>query len=1853
MKKALRANSHSLSGFARKFPLTRARGRSIALLVIAFMAVALAVTTMSSAKSQTKSSSGSATNTSPQVLSLAGLAKTPAAQSQVEQKEDQRKVASETTERKPKELKMVRARSFDGDLSKLPYSPPVHQERPEREPPEIIPTVYGIVAGVSKPVATVGSRTPIGGPNAPMPGTIANFDGLDFATFGAGHPPDTNGDVGPTYYIQTVNTSIGIYNKSTGVRTAAFTFNAFMSQGAFGNLCDTNNFGDPVVLYDSFEDRWIISDFAFTLDGSGNVINPPGAFQCIAASKTGDPVSGGWNFYSINTTGGLGDYPKLGIWPDGLYMSVNMFDYAAGGSFQNARAYAFNKAQMYAGDPTVQSVSFDAPSAEFTLLPSNARLQAGTPPAGSPNYFSVVWQFLNAISVYKFHVDWNSISTSTFTGPFITVAPTSWASPPSTVPSQGGNNLDTVAPRLMMQNQYTNLGGVESLWNNHTVQGSSAAQSAVRYYQVDVTGGTVAANTTQAAMHNPDTTNRFMASLAVDRAGDMALGYSTSSSTSFPAIKYAGRLSTDPLNSLPQTEVSLKDGTGTQTGSCGSGLCIRWGDYSAMTLDPDGCTFWYTNEYYAVNGLNDLTRIGSLKFPNCTIVTSGTVQGTVKAAVGGTPISFATVSLGSRTTSTNGSGFYQFTGIPSGMYPTITASVRGYISSTVNNLVVTDGATTTQDFSLASAPTSGCLTDSTQADFQTGVPTNVDLITSSGNVILATPTNLDQVNTSLTTSGSALNSTTWWGQTFTAGVTGTLERADINLFCSTCTGTAPNLTLSVRATSGGLPTGADIASTTLSGNASGGASYFSGTFSSPPSLTAGTVYSLIVRPVADPSAGTYAATFSGSNVYAGGRRVTSTDSGSTWSAPNPSRDLGFHTYMKAGFAPSGDQVSSLKDANPGMSSLANWTTLSWNATTPANTTLWFQAAGSLVPSGPFNFVGLDGTAATFFTTSGSSLSQFNGLRYLKYKAFLSTTNTAVTPTLNDVTVCFTDVANPTEVKLSHFNAASFSDGVQLNWESGFEVNNLGYHLYREQQGKRTRVTPLAIAGSALTVGPGARLSAGYSYSWFDPKGTPDTLYYLEAIDLNGERATVGPIYPYGGSSRFVSPRNARAVLLNEIRASSMATSPTNPGLPNVAEWPSAMKASARSETIKVNPTTLTVQQAIAAGKAVKIQVRQNGWYRLTQPELVAAGLDSPSDARMLQLYVDGEEVPITLSSSGPKFNAADTLEFYGVGLDTPTTDTRTYWLINGSSAGKRVSASRGKVKPGDQGSVRSFALTTERREKLLYFSNLLNGDAENFFGAPVLNEPVDQTLTVRNVDLTSSARPQLEVALQGLTAGDHEVQLQLNGADVGTVTFAGRDHPVQDFSISRELLREGDNILSLVAVGGESDISLIDFVRVTYAHQYRADNNALRFSVPGGQTVLVNGFANSNVRVIDITNPNSPIEVISPVGTSGAGFAVTVPAVSGDVRTLIAFTDDLSGHPASIAANKPSSWNSIQDGADIVVITHSDFRLAIEPLASLRRDERFSVAVVDVEDIYDEFSYGAHTPAALKAFLSLATSRWNRKPQYLLLVGDSSWDPRNYLNQGEGDFVPTKLIDTGYLETASDDWLVDFNDSGLPSMAVGRLPARTSGEVSLMVSKIMSYEQERESNLPLRGAVMVADNGFEAESSQTRGLLPPNVAVETINRTEVANDDVTRGLIVDALDVGPMIVNYYGHGSVRVWTGAGLLDSDLAGNLTNTNRPPLYVMMTCLNGYTHDAFVDSLAEAVLKAHNGGAVAVWASSGFTESQPQFEMNSEFYRLLFGDQSLRLGEAARRAKGAISDQDVRRTWMLFGDPAMRMR
>ena len=445
-----------------------------------------------------------------------------------------------------------------------------------------------------------------------------------------------------------------------------------------------------------------------------------------------------------------------------------------------------------------------------------------------------------------------------------------------------------------------------------------------------------------------------MPSLAVDRTGNMMIGYTTSSSTMKPGIKYAGRLAGDLVNTLPQTETTLIQGLGTQVGSCG-GTCTRWGDYSAMSLDPvDGCTFWFTSQYYAADGLNYNTRIGSVAFPACTPTGTGTVQGTVTTSPGGTPINGATVAFGSRTTTTDALGNYSFTTIPAGTYPGIKAISAGSNTSPSSSVVVTTGGTTVKDFALTDAPDTGTLTDTSQADFSLGQPDKVDLTTSPGDVQLARQ-NLDQINASVGGNGLGVTITTWSGQTFTPAVSGLLTRADIALFCSGCTGTTPNLTLSVRATSGGLPTGADLATATIPGFSSGVSIFYTGIFASPAALTAGTQYALLIRPTVNPAPGTYAITRTGSaatgqNIYAGGARLNGATSGTVWTTPatgGVTTDAGFRTFMTT---LSGTFVSSLKDINPAMSVIPNWTTLTWSASVPANTTLQFQVAGNNNPN---------------------------------------------------------------------------------------------------------------------------------------------------------------------------------------------------------------------------------------------------------------------------------------------------------------------------------------------------------------------------------------------------------------------------------------------------------------------------------------------------------------------------------------------------------------------------------------------------------------------------------------------------------------------------------------------------------------------------------------------------------------------------------------------------------------------------------------------------------------------------------------------------------------------------------------
>lgn len=829
---------------------------------------------------------------------------------------------------------------------------------------------------------------------------------------------------------------------------------------------------------------------------------------------------------------------------------------------------------------------------------------------------------------------------------------------------------------------------------------------------------------------------------------------------------------------------------------------------------------------------------------------------------------------------------------------------------------------------------------------------------------------------------------------------------------------------------------------------------------------------------------------------------------------------------------------------------------------------------------------------------------------------------------------------PTAVDLDTFEATGYDDGTLLEWRTGLEVQNLGFNVYREAGAKRTRLNDQVLGGSALLVGPNTNLRSGNSYAWTDtsPAGKK-TRYWLEDLGLDGQSTWHGPFNVERSEPGKRLPSKGRAQLLSKMGTGAPQSGQTSP-LPRGASSPPMMIAG-----------QFTGQSDLAMRPAMKLAVNHEGWYRVGQPELAAAGFDTRTDPRMLQMFVDGQEQSISVSGEeDSRFDSSDAVEFYGLGADSTYTDSRTYWLASGSQPGLRIERVKGK---GTRAAPASFPYTVERRDRTIYFSSLRNGEKENFFGAVIGRDAVDQSINVQHLD-SSGAEAELELALQGVTELQHRVKVELNGVDVGAMGFEGQSEGITKIPLGRGALKEGQNIVRLTAFGGESDVSLVRHLRLTYPHTYTADGDALRFSLSGKQQVSIDGFTSSAIRVIDVTDPDAVREVTSQVEARKGSYAVTVSAPKGGgERLLLAFADSRANGPAAMTLNRPSNLREPGLGADLVIITHRDFLDSVAPLKAAREKQGFSVAVADVEDVYDEFSFGQKSPQAVKVFLAYARSNWQTPPRYALLVGDASLDPKGYLGFGDSDFVPTKLIDTRLMETSSDGWFGEFNDGGSAEMAIGRLPVRTPEEAAAMIAKIVGYDESE----PVDRVMLVADGNddfdFESVNSSLRSAIPRNVLVREINRGR--DGAAAEGEFVAGLDQGQKIVNYVGHGSVDQWKGR-LLTSASASGLTNSRHLPLFVMMTCLNGYFQDAALESLAESLMKNGRGGASAVWASSGMTSPTEQSVLNQQMFRLVLDAAnagSLTLGEATVKAKSAVSDSDIRRTWILFGDPTMRLR
>lgn len=545
---------------------------------------------------------------------------------------------------------------------------------------------------------------------ASMPAPLASFEGVE-NLFG-GWPPDTQGDIGPNHYVQWINLYFAIWEIDRETLSATRVYGPAAGNtlfSGFGGPCEATNDGDPITLYDPLANRWLMSQFALP-----NFPNGP-FYECVAVSQSSDPTGGWYRYEFPMPVSKMNDYPKFGVWPDAYYMTVNQFE-SGSLKWAGAGVAAYERDAMLVGAPA-RMVFFDLFTVDDAfggMLPADFD-GLTLPPDGAPGYF-LEWDDgewigpQDALRLWEFHVDWTDTSLSTFgvSGSPNLVLPTSDADASlcdynACIPQPGTTVLlDTLSDRLMHRLQYRNFGSHQALVTNHTVDVDGNEHAGIHWFELRKIGADW--SLFQEGVFAPDAEHRWMGSAALDHMGNMGLGYSASSSSTFPAVRYAGRLAGDPLGTLPQGEQSLAVGGGSQIGS------DRWGDYSMLAVDPvDDCTFWYTQEYLKSSGSNTwTTRIGAFRFPNCSLGPGGMVTGTVIDRDAGLGIGRARVqaTLGDGqvlSTLTATDGRYALN-LPVGNY-TLTASAFGYLSASIPAVEIISGTQTVRNFALDIAPT--------------------------------------------------------------------------------------------------------------------------------------------------------------------------------------------------------------------------------------------------------------------------------------------------------------------------------------------------------------------------------------------------------------------------------------------------------------------------------------------------------------------------------------------------------------------------------------------------------------------------------------------------------------------------------------------------------------------------------------------------------------------------------------------------------------------------------------------------------------------------------------------------------------------------------------------------------------------------------------------------------------------------------------------------------------------------------------------------------------------------------------------------------------------------------------------
>ena len=799
---------------------------------------------------------------------------------------------------------------------------------------------------------------------------------------------------------------------------------------------------------------------------------------------------------------------------------------------------------------------------------------------------------------------------------------------------------------------------------------------------------------------------------------------------------------------------------------------------------------------------------------------------------------------------------------------------------------------------------------------------------------------------------------------------------------------------------------------------------------------------------------------------------------------------------------------------------------------------------------------------------------------------------------------------------------AFDDGnsVVVRWVTSSETSTAGFYLYREQNGEWVALHEGILP--ALLDAP-----QGGVYDFRDAEGdrSEPQQYLLIEVDAHGVQSTHGP-FEATANSRGESLLEGDAIYAREAH--------------RLQATQSALKAATSEKQSGGDPV------------ALYFGVEQTGLYAVSAAEIAARfGLDEASVRDRIQtgelsLTEEGETVAWSPSADGSE------LRFFGLVRKSLYTTERLY----------RLSFETGTTMTEDSAApdVITDGLTFEGKlhlevDQIPGVLVAQDPDQDYWFWQLISAAPAMPESAVVTFDLESVAGDaEMRIDLHGIYDEPHSVDVRINGTLIGTAQFEGVIPHQASFPVPEAALNEGENTLSIEPTTTGDSALYLNFVDLTYTRGYATSAPSLLFGANQDASLEVTGLTGNGIELFDITNPRQPAKL------TGAVSSVTGLRLAAETdREYFALTAEEVRAPSSIWNDVPSNLRNQANAADYVLIAPAQLLEKAQELADYREGDELGTMLVELQDIYDEFAFGAPDPNAIRAFLGYAHENWATAPEFVVLIGKGSFDYRDLQGQGGNLLPPIMTLTYGGI-LSSDTKYADFlGDDGLPDASVGRLPVTSASDLDAVIQQIISYEASIDSlrtDVTLLADADSSQGNFGAASDAVSKALPADWTATAVYRSELGDLESTRALLFDELQKGPRVLSYLGHaGIIALGKAETLFSIEDLETLTIDGHQPVFAAMTCVTSRFAVPGLVSLGEAML-TDDQGAIAVWGPSGISINEQAALLEQELLSELSSGTEARLGPMITRAFGVVVDlefgRDMIEIYHLFGDPALRV-